>query len=125
MWALTPTLPFDLFRLLQALASFSKDWIQSPEKLMIVCKARLERSEMDLGEGSGKSRFPGQSSGRGKSTSFLHISPANRALLQGCSSSSPGLTIRDTWASLSSLQSAVMSLGHLLPGKQRHHEADH
>ncbi|RLW10383.1 hypothetical protein DV515_00002315 [Chloebia gouldiae] len=28
-------------QLLQALASFCKDWIQSPEKLTIVCKTRL------------------------------------------------------------------------------------
>lgn len=125
MWALTPTLPFDLFQLLQALASLCEDWIQSPEKLMIVCKTRLEQGEVDLGDGSGKSPFPQQSSGTGKSTSFLHISPANLALLLGHSSSSPGLTIEDTWALLSSLQSAVVNPGLPLPGKQRHHEAQH
>lgn len=80
---------------------------------------------MDLGDGSGKSPFPQQSSGMGQSTSFLHISPANLALLLGCSSSSPGLTFKDTWTSLSPLPSAVVSPGLPLPGKQRHHEAQY
>lgn len=87
---------------------------------------------MDVGDGPRKSPFLQQSSCTGQSTSFLHISPDNLAMLLGCSSSSPGLTTKGTWTSLSSLQSAVQrcSIQSSFPWEEKellpmnHHKKD-